>query len=1002
MSKTKLNGRPLVIVESPAKAKTINRFLGSGYIVKASLGHVRDLPQREFGVDVSDNFRPTYEIVRGRARVLAELRKLASNAPCVYLATDRDREGEAIAWHLVEALQLDPAKVRRVVFNEITERAIKEAFQNPREINLDRVNAQQARRILDRIVGYELSPLLWGKVAKGLSAGRVQSVAVRLIVERERQIREFVPEESWKITADLTPAQANLESLRTQWQALADSDKGRKEVERWLQQHRCFRTELVELGGRPFKPADVEQALTAARALGYDGRQIDRRVWDEYAHLKLEQVRVSGRIDPQRVPLLTVADLKTRRTLTRPPPPFTTATLQQAAANVLRFSAARTMRTAQELYEGVELPGEGSVGLITYMRTDSTNLAAEAVEAVRAYLREHYGSQYVPERPVTYASRQARAQEAHEAIRPTDLRYTPERVKEALSSDQFKLYELIWNRFLACQMPPAEWEATTVTVTCSTALGEARFVGTGRRLLFDGFMRVAGVTSEDQLLPAVQIGQVVTLVGLLPRQVFSSPPPRYTEASLVKALESEGIGRPSTYATIIETIQERGYVEQIDRKFYPTVLGELVTDKLIAHFPQVMDVKFTSFMEDELDKIEEAQRDWVAVLREFYDPFQELLRKAENEMKPARSLKSPYTCPQCGSPMVYRWSKAGRFLACSSYPRCRGTLSVDREGRPLVQPAEPPACERCGRPMVLRQSRSGPFLGCSGYPECRNTVPCDDRGQPLRLVTEAELQRPCEVCGSGTMVVKRKGRRAFLGCNRFPECDNTAPLPPGVRLERKPAPPPEPAGITCDQCGRPMVIRKGRRGTFIACSGYPRCRNTKPAERLEELRAAEPQPIPAESEELKDPPHEGEAAPHPQFGPPPPGFAWTRTGKPVVDVLPAAGKLRCPQCGGLMGLKRGRFGPFLSCENFPRCRFVANLRGQAREQAEQMLPKPARTEPIPTDIPCQECGSPMLVRKGRRGRFLGCSNYPRCKATRPLPPDFKIEPAPAAVAAPVG
>lgn len=994
MAKRKAEGRSLVIVESPAKARTINKYLGREYVVKASLGHVRDLPQREFGIDVTNDFKPTYEVVKSRAKVVSELRRLAAEADSVYLATDLDREGEAIAWHLVEALNLPESKVRRVIFNAITRAAISEAFSKPHEIDHDRVNAQQARRILDRIVGYELSPLLWKKIAKGLSAGRVQSVAVRLIVEREREIRAFVPEESWKLVAYLTARPGDAGTLRPRWREfLHNGDRTQKELQSWLGENGALRVELVELAGTPFKALDAEAARTVAEALGLRVERVDRRPWEDYRHLGLEQVTVVGDIDPARVPALTVADLSTKRTTTRPPAPFTTATMQQTASTVLRFAASRTMRVAQSLYEGIDLNGEGPVGLITYMRTDATNLAPEAVQAARAFIEQQFGREYLPERPNVFAKRQERAQEAHEAIRPTDPNRTPESVRAALTAEQHRLYELIWKRYVACQMAPAQWDSTTVTVSAATPRGEARLVGSGRKLVFDGYLRVAGITSEDQLLPALAPGQAVGLMDLEAKQQFSSPPPRYTEAALVKALESEGIGRPSTYATIIDTIQSRGYVEQNDRKFYPTALGELVTDKLVQHFPKIMDVKFTSHMEDELDKIEEAHLDWVQVLHEFYDPFRDLLTRAAEEMETTKSQPSSHECPLCHAPMVYRWSKTGRFLACSAYPRCKGTLNVDREGRPVATRESAHTCEACGRPMLVRQSRTGHFLGCSGYPTCRHTVPCDESGEPLRLVKPEELKRACEVCGEGHLIVKSKGRRAFLGCDRYPRCKNTAPIPPDVRLDRPPAPPPEPAGVNCERCGRPMVLRVGKRGKFVACSGFPRCRQTMPLEKLEEARAkaggngnsAAGNPGAADPPAAVTNNHQ----PWQPGGEPPPGFALTRTGRPVVEVLPEPGTLLCPECGSTMELKRGRFGPFFSCGNFPRCKFNANLRGQAKKQAEALMPAPTRPKPIPTDIVCEECGQPMVIREGRRGRFLGCSAYPKCRGTRELPAGYE-------------
>jgi DNA topoisomerase-1 len=1007
MGKRKQAGRSLVIVESPAKAKTIGKYLGGGYVVKASLGHVRDLPEREFGIDVTSDFKPTYEVVKGRIKTVAELRKLAAEAESVYLATDLDREGEAIAWHLVEALNLSADKVRRVIFNAITKSAITEAFAHPREIDFDRVNAQQARRILDRIVGYELSPLLWKKIAKGLSAGRVQSVTVRLIVEREREIRAFIPEESWKLVACLTGDADAAGRLRGAWhEFLQGGERTQKDILTWLGQHGGLRVELDKVGGQPFAPRDAEEAARVAEALGLRIERVAREPWQDYKHLGLQRATVIGALDPARVPALRIANLTTKRTVSKPPGPFTTASLQQQASTVLRFAASRTMRIAQALYEGVDLNGQGPVGLITYMRTDSTNVAKEALDAVRGFIRQNYGAGYVPDSPNVFGKRQERAQEAHEAIRPTDPALTPESVRSALSPEQHRLYELIWKRFVACQMASAQWDATSVTVTGETALGTTTFGGNGRKLAFDGYLRVAGIPSDDALLPGLAQGQAVGLLDLEPKQQFTSPPARYTEASLVKALEADGIGRPSTYAAIIDTIQDRGYVEQDDRKFYPTALGELVTDKLVEHFPKIMDVKFTSHMEDELDKIEEAHLDWVQVLHEFYDPFRELLAKASEAMPTTRSQPSPYACPTCEAPMVYRWGRAGRFLACSKYPKCRGTLNVNREGEPIQPKTSGQACELCGRPMLLRQSRTGFFLGCSGYPECRSTMPCNPQGEPLRLVKEDELKRPCDVCGEGELVVKRKGRRAFLGCNPCPTCKNTSSLPEDVRLEHKPTPPPEQAGLNCPQCGRPMVIRSGRRGKFVACSGFPRCRHTMPVEKLDAARAQVGPAAPATAGSSPDTTATlsaaGAVAPNGDWkrwqpdAPPPAGFALTRTGRLVIEVLPEPGTLRCPECASTVELKRGRFGPFFSCVNFPRCRFNCNLRGEAKKQAEELLPAPTRPAPIPTDIPCDECGQPMVVRTGRRGRFLGCSAYPKCKGTKELPAGFSTEKALAA------
>jgi len=1007
----------LVVVESPAKAKTIGRYLGPGYTVKACMGHVRDLPVREYGIDLTRGFEPTYEVLPGRKRVVNELKKAADSAGAVYLATDLDREGEAIAWHLAELLGLSQEKIRRVIFNQITASAIREAFAHPQQIDMNKVNAQQARRILDRIVGYELSPLLWRKIAKGLSAGRVQSVAVRLIVEREQEIRRFVPQEFWRITACLSVRPDQAEPLAGQWQeflsrAAEPNGVSAKQRYRWLAEHECFQAELVKLAGEEFKPSTSEEARRAAEALGFVCERVDESVWQEYAEHGLKTVRLLGRTDPTRAPAYTIRQIETKRSLSKPPAPFTTATLQQAAANQLRFSASRTMRVAQELYEGVDLGGDlGSVGLISYMRTDSTHLSDESVRAARELIRSQFGPQYVPDRPNVYGSSK-RAQEAHEAIRPTDVTLTPEAIGQRLTPDQRKLYELIWRRFVACQMRPAEWENTTVHVAAQTPAGEALFRASGRRLVFEGFLKVTGVPdpATEQRLPELAAERRVGLVAIEPVQRFTSPPPRYTEASLVKALEAEGIGRPSTYATIIETIQERGYVEQVDRKFYATPLGELVTAKLIEHFPKIMDVRFTAFMEDELDKIEQAEKDWIEVLREFYDPFHASLVQAAEQMAPVKTEPSEYTCERCGKPMVYRWSKAGRFLACSGYPKCNTTVNVDRDGKPILPQETSHTCQKCGKPLLLRQSRRGPFLGCSGYPECDFTLPCDDEGNPLKVVREEDIQETCEVCGAA-MVVRRRGGRAFLGCSGYPACTNTKPLPEGIRLERKPKAPPEPAGFPCPKCGKPMVIRTGRRGRFLSCSGFPRCRTSFPIERLEELRrqaagAAGESEAGADATGDKarasrqadaagaprtsaDAPSDPQAPGDVSNGP---GVTVNRNGKLVVASLDEP--VRCPQCGQTMSLKRGRFGPFLSCSGFPKCRMTGRLKGEALRQAEAQLGEPApRAKPEPTDIECEQCGAKMVIRSGRRGRFLGCSKFPSCRNTKPLPPELIAPPS---------
>ncbi|MCX5639121.1 MAG: type I DNA topoisomerase, partial [Planctomycetota bacterium] len=561
--------RALVVVESPAKAKTINKYLGAGYEVKASMGHVRDLPSKGLNVDIENNFEPTYAILPGRKRAVAGLKAAAKNCGKLFLATDLDREGEAIAWHLAQILGVPEEKTYRVIFNAITKSAISKAFAEPGKIDIDKVMAQQARRILDRIVGYQISPLLWKKVARGLSAGRVQSVSVKIIVERERKIRQFKPIEYWLIPAVFT---TDLQKdYRREWlnitKAEGEGAADASQRNRWLVEHNAFTAELHKVGDKKFEASGKEQA--------------------EKIHNILKQAEFK------------VGDIETKESVSRPAAPFITATLQQTAANRLFFSAKRTMIVAQQLYEGIDLgPEMGSLGLITYMRTDSTRLSGEAVEEVRNYIRVHLGPDYLPQGVNVYASRES-AQQAHEAIRPTDVDLTPVDIKPFLTDEQFKLYDLVWRRFVACQMNPAKWDVTNLNIVAETSLGRCLYKATGRVLVFDGFTKVWLVPSSEQQLPPMRVDQRLAVVDIKAEQHFTKPPARYTEATLVKALEKEGIGRPSTYATIISTIQERDYVEQKEKKFFATDLGEMVTDKLNQYFPKIMDIAFTRYMEEQ-------------------------------------------------------------------------------------------------------------------------------------------------------------------------------------------------------------------------------------------------------------------------------------------------------------------------------------------------------------------------------------------------------------------
>ncbi len=869
----KKTGKNLVIVESPAKAKTINKYLGDGYVVRASMGHVRDLPSKGMGVDLK-TFEPSYEILTSRGKVIAELKKLAKESDQIYLATDLDREGEAIAWHLKEALGIPDDRVQRVIFNAITKAEIQKAFKNPHKIDIDRVNAQQARRILDRIVGYEISPLLWRKVARGLSAGRVQSVAVRLVVEREREIEKFEPQEYWKIGGIFTPDSSadTCHALATKWQDfLTNTGNGpRTKLERdnWLAEHNAFLAELVELAGKKFEVDNKQAAQLAAELLGF---ALDKDDTTEDAEAKGPAKNVTKLIGHLgHCPPFTVRGIEKKRTTSRPSAPFITSTLQQAASSRLSFGAQRTMRVAQTLYEA---------GHITYMRTDSTNLSAEALTMARGYIQGEFGDRYLPEKPNSYASSNKSAQEAHEAIRPTDVTLTPQAAHAKLSPDESKVYQLIWNRFLACQMTNAEFDQTSVTIATPTKQGDAIFRATGRKLVFDGFMRVTGVSSDDQLLPELAEKQPVYPIEIDPSQHFTQPPARFTEASLVKELERLGIGRPSTYASIIQTIQDREYVQQIDRRFHATMIGSVVTEKLIQAFPEIMDVGFTAGMELKLDEIEEQHLDWVKLLKDFYGPFHKVVDGALEKIEHAGGAPSPYTCPKCKTrPMVYRISKNGFFLSCTGYPECDGTQPVDQQGKPMLREVSEHKCPVCGREMIKRRGRFGEFLGCSGYsvknekgePSCSTIINLDKEGNPQPPKIKIETTVKCDKCGSA-MILRDSKRGPFLGCSSFPKCRSTKMMKKLVGADlaqvenlipllkegaaknaemiakiigANPAAAgsitatgPIPTDIDCDECGKPMVIRNGRRGKFLGCSGYPKCKNTAevPAKLLEEM-----------------------------------------------------------------------------------------------------------------------------------------------------------------------
>jgi len=743
MAKT-TSKKSLVIVESPAKAKTIHKYLGPDFEVQASMGHVRDLPSKGLNVDIENDFEPTYDIMPGKKRTVTALKAAIKGCDELYLATDLDREGEAIAWHLAQLLGFPEEKTYRVIFNAITHTSIKEAFTDPGKLDMDKVMAQQARRILDRIVGYQISPLLWKKVTRGLSAGRVQSIAVKIVVEKEKDIRKFEPQEYWLIPAVFTADLQN--DYSRQWldfmQTKSENDKPPTlaEQSKWLTEHKAFKAELYKIDDKEFKASGKQQAEPVFNAL-------------KQAQFKL-------------------ADLKTKQSVSRPSAPFITSTLQQAAANRLGFATKRTMRVAQQLYEGIDLGSMGSLGLITYMRTDSTHLSAEAVKEVRKYIETHLGQDYMPKEAKFYASKK-NAQQAHEAIRPTDVDLTPDDIKPFLSEEQYKLYNLVWRRFVACQMASAIWDVTNLNVSAETPVGCCRYRTSGRILVFDGFTKIWPITSNEQQLPSMQVGQHLAAVDIKADQHFTKPPARFTEASLVKALEKEGIGRPSTYASIISTIQDRKYVEQKEKKFYATDIGEVVTEKLSEYFPKIMDIAFTRYMEEQLDKIEEQHLDWIGVLKDFYGPFKINLDTAQAEMKHAKAEMTPseYECPKCGKQLVYRFGKNGKFLSCSTYPDCTFACPCDKEGKMVEEKLTEHKCPKCGKPMINKSGRFGPFLGCSDYPECKTTLKLDKEGNVLPPKPPAEPTGvKCYKCKSGELVIRQGKKGPFMGCGRFPKC----------------------------------------------------------------------------------------------------------------------------------------------------------------------------------------------------------------------------------------
>ncbi|MEG2172677.1 MAG: type I DNA topoisomerase [Desulfovibrionaceae bacterium] len=729
----------LIIVESPAKVKTIKKFLGATYTVQASVGHIRDLPSSTLGVDEANNFAPHYQVIDNKQKVVDALRSAAAKADTVFLAPDPDREGEAIAWHIAEVIKDKAKDIKRIQFNEITAKAVKEALENPRELNVNLFDAQQARRVLDRLVGYKISPLLWKNVKRGISAGRVQSVALRLIVEREEERRAFNPEEYWLFKAVLAGATPP-----------------------------PFKAELAKVEGKKARIPDA----AAAEAL--------------YAAL-LEKP-------------FTVTSIEEKERKKAPLPPFITSTLQQAANQRLNYTAKRTMTIAQRLYEGVDISDVGTTALITYMRTDSFRIADEARDAAAAYISATWGKKHLPAKPRVYKSK-GNAQDAHEAIRPVDVTISPEMVKGDLPPDQYNVYRLIWSRFVASQMASASFHDTTVGIVC----GPSEWRAKGERLLFAGWLDAMPRSAEELSteLPALSQGEVLGVESLTKEQKFTLPPPRYTEASLVRELEERGIGRPSTYASIISTLQDRDYVHLEEKHFAPTDLGGIVCDKLREHFATLMDVGFTAQMEENLDKVAEGERNWVDLMQDFAADFNPTLAAAAEHMAGVKGgVATSVVCPECGKPMVVKFGKAGTFLACSGYPECRHTTNFERDEKGEIHPVEREkpdlevvgSCPLCGSDLVVKKSRTGSrFIACTGYPKCKYAAPFS-----------TNVPCPREGC-TGTLVEKSSKRgKIFYSCDQFPQCD--------FALWDWPVP------GTCPECGSPVLVRKvGRNGTRIAC-----------------------------------------------------------------------------------------------------------------------------------------------------------------------------------------
>ncbi|HEX8090280.1 MAG TPA: type I DNA topoisomerase [Blastocatellia bacterium] len=776
--------KALVVVESPSKAKTINKYLGSDYKVMASVGHVKDLPKKGIGINFENDFEPTYEVIPGKEKVIRELKSAAKDVDTIYVATDPDREGEAIGWHIKEELEgrgKNRKIVRRVLFNEITKNAIQDSFKHPTDIDENLVNAQQARRLLDRIVGYQVSPLLWDKVRRGLSAGRVQSVALRLVVEREREIQAFISTQYWTVAANLS---AKLPPT--------------------------FDARLLKIDEKTVKTSDFSPSSP-------DAEKADYGVKKNEIHIRDEQ-QAKDIVDDIGRQQFIVSSVTTKEKKRNPVPPFITSKLQQEASRKLRFPVKKTMQLAQRLYEGIELGAEGAVGLITYMRTDSTRVADSALAEARELIGTQFGTEYLPEKAIQYRSKKG-AQDAHEAIRPTSALRTPDSVKPFLGKDEHALYRLIWQRFVASQMMPAILDQTTIDIKA----GERYlFRATGSVIKFNGFMAVyeEGKDEKDdeddeasRKLPLVEQDERLKLNALTPEQHFTEPPPRFTEATLVKALEEKGIGRPSTYASIMTVIQDREYAERREGRFFPTELGIIVNDLLVESFDDLFNVQYTARMEEELDEIEDGKMRWTDTLAEFYGKFTKDLESAKQHMRDVKrqEIITDEKCENCGSPMAKKFGRYGTFLACTNYPECKTTRDIpkphDEAGKEAHAEAAEEICDNCGRPMAMKRGRFGQFLACTGYPDCKTTRKIQKGGKIA--APDVALEELCPNCGKH-MVVKQGRFGPFTACSNYPECKY-------IKQET--------TGVTCPEDGGDLVVKKGKGGrVFYGCSNYPKCK----------------------------------------------------------------------------------------------------------------------------------------------------------------------------------